>query len=278
MKKSSNFVASLAMLGVLITVLSGCSSSATNGSKPSASPTPTSASACSVDDLGGYGDVVPVEDVTDEYGTYCHVAINPDAEALKYASTKVNSESLEQYGFTEEDAQKAQDITVRFAAEEVIDSTILDVRSSEARAEWNSRNTLLFSPEWEGVNYGELVYNNSLPVLVRDGKPRIANATITVEEIYAKENVSIAGEGILVIRTSSFVEYRLTDEAAIEFHMSEGYAGTRESLIAEHGDLADGVENTLTVNLVYVFGFNLAGEISGVAHDYVPAPTTLNNN
>ena len=37
---------------------------------------------CSMANPGDYGDVVPLEDVTDEYGAYCHTIIDPDSDAL----------------------------------------------------------------------------------------------------------------------------------------------------------------------------------------------------
>ena len=282
LKNSTHIFTGLILTGVLTLGLAGCAAAPTGDS--AAEPTVISSSetvvemGCALANLGGYGDVVPLEDVTDEYGAYCHTTIDPDSDALVYDATKVDLPSLVEFGFTEEDAKKAQQNAVRFVVEEALDSSLLDSKDPEALNTWAQANEKLFSGDWEVAASVGVVYNDSLPVLIRDGGPRAAEMTIAVEKIRAVESTTLPGQGILVVETTNIVNYRMSDEAATEYMMSADESLTREALHAKSPDLVDGVENILIVQAEYTVGYNDKGKISGISFMYNQAPITLNNN
>jgi len=270
----------IGLTGVLVASLSGCVGALDDTNNPSNSPEPTGTVACSTANPGPYGDVIPKEDITDENGTYCQTTLDPTSEAYVYDASKVDMASLEKWGFTEADAKKAQEETALFVAEEVLDSSILDAKTAEgspAKDVWIEKNGDRFSAGWEGASTDNVVYTNVLPTLVRDGNPRVAKTAITVASISAQESATIPGEGILVVKTASTANYRISDDAAVDFLLANGYTGTREALIAEQPSLADGKENVLPVNVFYAAGFNTDGKISGVSFEYAPESTVYNN-
>ena len=268
----------MGLAGVLVASLAGCGGSLNNDNNNTASPVPVDAVACSTENPGDYGDIVGLEDVTDAEGTYCHTTIDPKSEALIYDSAKVDMASLEKYGFTEEDAKKAQEETVTFVAEEALDSAALDSTDPAAISTWVQKNGGRFSGDWDVAGTEGVVYSGSLPILVRDGGPRSAETNISLSRIYAVENSSVKGEGTLVVETKNISKYRLSDESAIVAYTNEGYTGTREALISENPDLADGVENLLIVQSTYKNGYNKEGKVNGVSYLYSATPITVNNN
>jgi hypothetical protein len=268
----------MGLAGVLVAGIAGCAGSLNNDQNNTNSPTPTETVACSTENPGEYGDVIALKDVTDEQGTYCQTTIDPRSEALVYDASKVDVPSLIEYGFTEEDAKKAQETTVKFVTEEALDSAALDSTDPAAFSTWAQKNDSRFSGDWDVAATDGVVYSGSLNGLVRDGAPRSSETTISVLKIYAQGNAAVEGDGTLVVETRSTAKYRMSDDAAIESYITGGYTGTREALIAEHPDLADGVENLLIVQSKYTAGYNKEGKISGAAFTYSAAPITINNN
>ena len=137
-------------------------------------------------------------------------------------------------------------------------------------------NKSLFSGDWAVAATTGGVYNDSLPVLIRDGGPRAEEMTTAVEEIRAVENTTVPGQGILVVETTNIAINRMSDEAATEYVSSEDESLTREAFHAKSPDLVDGVENILIVQANYSLGYKDKGKISGISHNQ--APITLNNN
>ncbi len=281
-KDSTYSLIGLSLAGMMALGLTGCAAALTGES--AAEPTIISPSeatvkiGCSMANPGDYGDVIPLEDVTDEYGAYCHTTIDPDSDALVYDASKVDLSSLVEFGFTGEDAANAQQNAVRFVAEEALDSPILDSKDPEALNTWVEANKSLFSGDWDVAATSGVVYNGSLPVLIRDGGPRAEEITVAVKEIFAKESTLTPGYGILVVKTENVAKYRMSDEAATEYMMSEDESITREALHAKSPDLVEGVENILIVVANCGFGYDGKGKISGNSYMYSQAPVTLNNN
>jgi hypothetical protein len=120
--------ASIGFAGAIALLVAGC----TAGTEPApvAAPAPVVAApvveTCSTEDLGPWGDVVAYKDVTDEFGTYCQTTIDPAAEVLQYDVSKVDLESLKEYGFTEQDVKDGLVKGAEFLSQEVLDSTVMD--------------------------------------------------------------------------------------------------------------------------------------------------------
>ncbi len=282
LKNPTNTFIGLSLAGLFTLGLAGCAAAPVGDS--AAEPTVISSSeteveiGCSMASPGDYGDVIPLEDVIDEYGTYCHVTIDPDSDALVYDASKVDLESLAEFGFTEKQAEMAQQNAVRFVVEEALDSPMLDSKDPEAVSTWAQTNESLFSGDWDVAATTGIVYTGTLPVLIRDGSPRAAETTTAVEKVYAVEHTTRPGAGVVVVQTNSIAKFRMSDEMAIEFSLFDDATATRESVLAQNPSLNDGIENVLAVDVTYKLGFNSLGQISGVSFVYQTAPKIVNNS
>src|SRR5690606_20333884 len=89
-------------------------------------PEPTTTPSASVQVLD-IGDALGGPLVTDEWGTYQKLVVDPDGIANNFENTVVSLETLEEVGFTIEDAKKAQYVAVRWLVEDIIDNPIIDM-------------------------------------------------------------------------------------------------------------------------------------------------------
>jgi hypothetical protein len=230
--------------GTLIFGLAGCvGGNVPNNTDPTNGPAPTETVACSTVDPGAYGDVVPEEEVTDDYGTYCKTTIDPTSDALKYDPSKVDVASLQQYGFTEKEAEQAQVTAVTFLAEQGLDSSRLD-NDKVTDAQWLAENGDLLSAgdSYAGVSLvnGGLLVGDYLPTpIVRDGSPRSSETNIQVNRVYATEATS--GKKIIVVETGVTSKYNVSNSAVVDLFVKNTDGATRESVIAENPQLGDEV-------------------------------------
>jgi hypothetical protein len=117
----------IGVAGVLLAGLGGCAA-VTNDevdattAEQTLKPTAAAPAGCSSELAVGYGDVVGLENVTDEFGTYCHTTISPTAEAAVYDPAKTDFGTLAEFGFTENDAVEALPLALRILTEEILDS------------------------------------------------------------------------------------------------------------------------------------------------------------
>ena len=131
------FVA-IAMAGTLL-VTASCSAGVNPGpTQPEETKSPTAAE-CVIENPDELGDVVANEIVTDDNGTYCSVTVSPDAkEGYMALADSPNAKILQDAGFTEEDAIKAQDSAYKIVVEQTIDGTRLDTYKDSV-SEWYNK-------------------------------------------------------------------------------------------------------------------------------------------
>lgn len=198
--------------------------------------------ACSTEDPGPYGDVIAKEEVTDEYGTYCHTTIDPNSGALAWDESKVDVASLEANGFTVEDAKKAQQTAVTFLAEQGLDSTRLD-NYSQSPEEWiNANSSFLQDPQaWIGdikdgrLSSTGLVVTDYMPTpIVRDGGPRAESTNIQVNRVYGFTND--AGDKAIAVEMGANATYDVPNSAIVDMYIKNHPETTVESLQQSNPD------------------------------------------
>jgi hypothetical protein len=238
------------LAGALIFSVSACSPNVDPVTPPNGTGTSTSAPVdgsdngmipCSTDNPGPYGDAVAKEQITDDKGTYCHVTIDPESNALKYDASKTDTASLEQYGFTQEDAEAAQKSAVTFVVEQSMDSTLLDNYTATSGTEWLDANKkeLLNPSQYKlyedyaketNLEKGVVVTGDGFPALRRDGSPRSEAISVQVEKILAKEMPN--GTPYIQVATNVSGSYPAKNQDIINFAVKGDKGITEEGLKA----------------------------------------------
>lgn len=234
--------------------ISASQGTTTNPSNPSAEVP------CSTDNPGPYGDAVQKAEVTDQYGTYCHITIDPDSAALTFDASKVDS-TVAELGFTNEDAAAAQKAAVTFVVEQSLDSALLDTYTKENSVKWLEDNKNLINPSSielyenyaneSGLSKGVVVTGEGFPVLRRDGSPRSNTVAIQVEKIYAKE---LDGKPYIQVATNVSTTYPAKNSDIVKFALTQSDKGITEQSLREMSpflfDNPDG-ESSMAINGIF---------------------------
>jgi len=268
------------LIGALSFSLAGCSGSMNNDDVDN-TPNPTTSTGALCDPANDiYGDVIAKDQVKDERGEYCHVAIDPNAEALKRDDSKITTDTLTPLNITADQAYEYQKKAVEFFGSEGVDSTVLDNNPTEApneaaEAAWYAANQDKFD-ENAKLEYSvpgklassNIVINGYTPKLVRDGAPRVDKSSIVVNEVYGKAGVDgIANQ--VVVNLGAKVTYRATDEETVAWKLT-GAGATEESVKAEFPELFDGKgENTILVDGKFAYSYSVdSGLLVGNSFTY----------
>ncbi|TFD52087.1 hypothetical protein E3T46_07240 [Cryobacterium sp. Hh11] len=276
----------IAVSGILLAGLGGCAAvtndevdtaPAEQTAQPTAAqPTAAPPAGCSSELALDSGDVVGLEDVTDEFGTYCHTTISPTSEAAVYDSTKTDFETLAEFGFTEDDAVEALPVALRILTEEVLDSSRLD-NYSIAPAEWFAANsgymTAELQPQFQAaldddgtkLNTAGVIVTDILPSpLARDGGARASGTVVRLDRIYGEQ--PDGGQANLVFSIASTSTYVVTDAQIVALVLVADPNQIEDALRASNPELFDGAENsflTMTGNTVLGFGLDSNEQIIG---------------
>jgi hypothetical protein len=266
----------LAVGCALVAGLSGCAAAedpaAGAGAGSTAGATPTAddgadgaggVDGCATADPGAWGDVVAKEPVTDEYGTYCHVTIDPAAAALTYDTSKVDAASLTEFGFAEEYVRAAQQTAVKLLVEQVLDNSRLDNYTATAK-EWFAANDSIVLPQSRdafmqnvdagpngtGFSRAGIFATDFLPSpLARDNGPRAQHAEIDLVKISAINEV-------LLFEFASVSSYEASDSGIVAAAIRNESTLTEDSLKASTPELFDGSDDSVvTLNATTFIGF-----------------------
>jgi hypothetical protein len=285
-EKMKRPVIALGVVGAMAFSLAGCTGAINKDNNPIPTSSPSASSPVTgplcdpANDI--YGDVVPTKIEKDERGEYCHVGIDPKAEALNDDS-KITMSTLEENGISKEQALAIQKKAVTFVGSEGIDSAILDRNTNGT--DGNDDNALAWVksnrdyldasalPEYEksgSMFTSNLVVNGNIPQTIRDGKPRLSASSIAVEETYATPNKVEGQPAEVVVLMSVKAAYRATDEEAVNWLLYFDSSKTEESVKAENPELFDGKdENNILLSGKVAYAYSSATEkITGNSYEY----------
>lgn len=186
----------------LALIFSGCSGTTTTNDTPAVTPTssettstvtPTSCGSYTAPADGALGDLTPFQDITDTYGTYCHVTADLTALADDYYTLETADPSVAAENWTEEQIKAAQDYIYRFMAEQYLDSELLDT-NYDMMNNWIKTSGYI-TPQWQqsfidfvDENGATGILNTGLfaSPLPRTGEPRITSAAFTPAYLEAR--------------------------------------------------------------------------------------------
>jgi hypothetical protein len=255
------------LLGV--STLAGCGVNADGGSPStgvqSAEPAQSEAPEAEEPVLD-LGDVAVMTDaggepvvITDEFGDYQKVTITADALVLSLDETKLD-ESVAASGWSNEDVLSAQRWLMTFIAEEGIDSVAID--GTTGWDEWKkTKGPVYVAPEWvaflenksEGFDRSTFILNNAnneYPVTIRDGSPRIAASSISVDAV---EAIDVNSESNLVFTGTSTTDYRVSDAANIARYQVLNPGASEADVLSHQPELADGIDGIANVSTNYKY-------------------------
>lgn len=254
-------------LAALLVATAGCAATtAPAATEDTAAPADAAVAACAeltAEQSRTLDDAVAGELVSDSFGNYCKLRINPDAEALVYDSSKVDFEALEEFGFTEEDAKKAQVAAVTYLVEQSFDSVFLDNYEPDA-TQWAAEHPDLLAGDGTALLADDPRPNNLLLVsqympteLQRDGRPRATSITAEVITITAFESTT-TGEPRLMVGTTATATYATTDGKVVESVLANFPDSTESSIEADAPDLFDDVDvSMIIVSGRFNYGYGL---------------------
>lgn len=254
----------ISLSGMLIFGVSGCAGTLdNNNTSPPPEPTDTPTSQPIEQELG---DVIIATDkdgnpiiITDEYGSYAKTTISPDADSMKLDKSKWE-DTVATSGLTDDEVLSAQQWVATFIAEQGTDSIALDGTTGWEKWKANESSKYadpnLVDPNFvaSGSDRSTIISNNAydaVPLFIRDGQSRIATSDITVEGLWSKAYDGVAN---LFFNGSSTQQYRVTDDSMVEAIIRSNPGATKESVLAESPQYADGKDGTFGLTLTWRYG------------------------
>lgn len=247
----------VAVAAATLLVLSACSvlPSGLRSPSPSGSASP---SADAVPIGTAFGDVAPRESVTDEFGTYLHITLAPSSAAATAVDPAAVDPSIAGSTWDEAALLDAQRFVAAFVAEQTIDSSALD-RDLRGWEGWLAEVAPRYFGEAlpgdladpdSGADRPVPIFNDPddfTPRLVRDGLPRLDDATI---EIVSLQNLPHEGGEWLSVSGISSVAYRLSDDEAMAALLQQGFD---TDTVNNFPALTDGVEGHYLVGVDWTY-------------------------
>ncbi|MGW8431091.1 hypothetical protein ACWGJ9_08205 [Curtobacterium citreum] len=238
MHRSARITAIAVPLAAVI-ALTGCSTG--SGTKPASTAT-TSATAKAAetktptitigDAIGKVENGKPVI-ITDEWGSYQKMTLNPDAKFYTTIPAD-NDGSAKQNGFSDADILDAEKWLGTFITEETLDSSVLDSKDRKL-ADWVAANSkyltgsmqsiaaqqgddanLVVSGLWNGPGDEDKIPAHT----VRDSRPRASNATATFTKVRGVED---GGKPYVIFDGTTSTRYIADNKAVIEGYSMRGY-------------------------------------------------------
>ncbi|WP_010202712.1 hypothetical protein [Salinibacterium sp. PAMC 21357] len=246
----------------------GCAAAAPAESEPQDAPETEACAKLADEQLQWLSDAIPGEMMSDSFGNYCKLRIDPDSDALVYDASTTDLVSLKEFGFTEEDAATAQIAAITYLVEQTLDSEALDNPEVNA-VDWKSGHSELFDEDGpvfdaEAFNNLSVVSEKMAAPLNRDGRPRARSIDVQVNKIWAALN---DGVPYLIVQTAPTATYEADDALLIATMLANDPDRTEASVEAEAPYLFDGEDTSgVSITGVFNFGFTSANPslISGI--------------
>jgi hypothetical protein len=216
--------------------VSGCASTSPVAAGPG-NPAPettaiAAASGCTKDNPQA-DDVIGLEDVTDEFGTYCHVTYDPASANLTWDASIVDA-SVEENGFTAAEARAARDAALTFVVEIALDSSTFDNPNVD-RAQWVADTNLnlgtnaqreIEEAASDPAVLGQYLIGHFIPTAsTRTGLPRAQSMSLTVSSITG----TATGEGADI--NTSYLHVNVTSTA---IHQGSDDASVVTAILRNH--------------------------------------------
>jgi hypothetical protein len=263
-------IAAAATLTIL--AMTGCTpTAATSGSTPaepaaSATATPT-AEPAAVETLGDSMTMVdsdgkPVT-VTDKYGTYTRTTVNAAAAAMTVDPATIDTATLT--AWSDEQILSAQQWTVRFIAEEYMDSEASDAKAGweqwkadeasrlvdtalvdlDGRSDTGARSAVVF-------HTGKIDDSDGL-VFVRDGGARATETSIDINKVNGFVH---NGVNYITVDADASATLRISDETVVQGYVEANPGLTAEDIVEDYPKYGDGEINneTFTFDINYRIG------------------------
>ena len=254
----------ISLSGMLIFGVSGCAGTLDNdNTSPPPEPTDTPTSQPIEQELG---DVIIATDkdgnpiiITDEYGSYAKTTISPDDDSMKLDKSKWE-DTVATSGLTDDEVLSAQQWVAAFIAEQGTDSIALDgttgwekwkTHESSKYADPNLVDPNVVAPGSDRSSIISNNANNDLPIFIRDGQSRIAASDISISKVTSTPYDGVAN---LFFYGSSTQQYRVTDDSMVEAIIRSNPGSTKESILAESPQYADGKDGTFGLTLTWKYG------------------------
>ena len=263
MSKVKNIVAGVLLSGILLGSLTACTSEEASASKNAGNKL---SSACDVKlsgkEITKIGDAVPSKTIKDEYGEYCKLGLNTESENVKFDASKIDAASFGLYGFTEDDAEQAQESALKWIVEQHLDSTRLDNYNASPTDWFDDFSGLFFDGVTDVVkekglsNTGIIVTDVFPKTISRDGKPRASDMEVTVTKIEAvmREGSTVPTLQVSVTATAS---YPTSDQFIIDTALMNNEGLTVEQIESYSPELFDEKDDSgVKVNANYRFSFD----------------------
>ena len=244
----------IAIAASALLTLTGCSAFPAGFASPS--PSSSASPSSSPGPIGpAFGDVAPREGVTDEIGTYLHITLAPSSAAATLVDPSTVGSSIAGSSWDNEALLDGQ----RFVATFVAEQTIALDRDMNGWQQWlGDVAPRYFGPPVEGdlvkpdngADRPVPIYNDPddfTPRLVRDGLPRMDDATVVVESL---ENMPREGGEWLEVSGTSDVAYRLNDAEARAALIQQGFD---EQTVNGFPALTDDIDGHYLVHLEWSY-------------------------
>jgi hypothetical protein len=270
----------VAAAAIALLALTACSATSTaTPSQPAVQQTPAPTPEDDpMADRDPTDEFVPLEVVTDEYGTYQRQTLADDAPPLQWDESLVRLDLLEEHGFTADQARQAQETVARYVAEEFLDSALLDNSEALATGTWladrrhpiaeNIRTNAAATedPYTAGLVLGAWLPENT----TRDGGPR----GTTELDLIGIEAFTSTDTGITQINYGFAISRELdtTDEVALQLWQRLSPDLTDSEREARAPELFDGDDSTRIAAIGEMwFGFDPVQQgIASIAGNWVP--------
>lgn len=265
-QKARKPLAAFTAAGLTLGLLSGCMGAGITKIDPDEYdyPTENPTAVCSTlteDQIAGMGDVIPVEEIKDSFGTYCKVAINPKSGVFNIDDSKIDYAALEALGYTKEDAQNAVNYTVEYVVDVLSDSLILDSPDISTK-EWYEQNKDKFTPEFHNwieknpetpflnISGGGLSYEVTQNYLAREGQSRVNNLNIEVTGVTAyPATVTERGyktSDTIEVSLSYTTRYNASDQSIVSMISSLGNHKSSDVQYT-YPSFADGLDDNILI-------------------------------
>jgi hypothetical protein len=242
-------------------LLTGCGASTEPAGQ---APNPVDAVACKADGNPD-DDVVPVKEITDDFGSYCLTTLDPQAAVAELDPAIIDTASLDEFNISAETAAAAYDSAVKYLANTALDSEVLDVPNAPALSWFNANvdgkvaDSDYYRSEISAGNFASLglaVTQFAPQPINRTGEARSHETTITSDRVFA-EKPDADTPARVTISLEGNSHFHVADADLVTAALRNGTAPDADTLKAMNPALFDQVDDTgLHIRYTVAYSFD----------------------